>query len=654
MKRAPFWQRWRARYHLGTELEIWYDPESVVESLVNTYRVSGVQADRAELTLGTLAAEGLLDAGALRRPGLASAEDLLGFHTSAYLDETTDASILGRIFGLEPGGLPVEEILRAQRRAVGGTIAAALSVAEGRRPRVAFHVAGGFHHAEPERGSGFCVFNDVGVAIARLRREGFSAPIAIVDLDFHQGNGNLVAYARDATVLTYDLHGATWSHVEALADVRLLMPAGTDDRAYLARLDETLRPALHAHRPALVFYVAGNDVLAGDRLGSFQLSVAGVLERDRRVADAVREVGASMVVTLGGGYSPAAWSCSANFLRWLLCGVARTPSPATLDLRAHYERIAHGIDPKALRAGESDSLSLDLGDLFEGMGQPRQSSRLLLDYYTPAGVEFALERYGILRKIRERGYRELKVELDVSDRDRQLLRIRGRKYATSMEAAVANALSRLRSPPWRRTGEPAHAGTHTLLAPEQLLMELAVRKRIERAPAGMAADEPLQLLGLEWLMLQDPTAEFTLERPPMPGQEFPGLGIAFEIQELMVRVCHRLKLEGVWHRPAHYHVARVGAHHFRFVDPNVQGSFLALRHLLDSRDLAEATRWVGEGRVRLRDGVQLRWEPEEMILAVSPRVRAYFEGEAYQSAAAQARDALLAAGLELHIPPPRS
>ena len=90
-------------------------------------------------------------------------------------------------------------------------------------------------------------------------------------------------------------------------------------------------------------------------------------------------------------------------------------------------------------------------------------------------------------------------------------------------------------------------------------MELTVRRRTEPAPPGVEPHEPLTLLGLEWLLLQDPSVAFSLERPKLPGQDHPGLGIAIEVQEILIRVCHRLSLEGIWHRPAHYHVARVGA-----------------------------------------------------------------------------------------------
>ena len=477
-------------------MDVWYHPRATLSALAQTQRFSGTRVDRAELCIGAMAAEGLLRARDLRRPPMASAEDLAGFHSDNYLEESTHPDRLARIFGLDPAGLPVQAILAAQRYAVGATLAAARWVLSG-ATEVSLHLGGGFHHAEPDQGSGFCVYNDIGVAIARLRRDGMTAPIAIVDLDYHQGNGNHVAFARDPTVLTFDLYGATWTRVEAVAHVGEQLGDGIEDVEYLARLSALLGPALALHRPKLVFYIAGNDVLAGDRLGSFRLTPAGVLARDRRVIDAAREVGAGVVVTLGGGYSENAWRCTASFLRWLLSGIAAPPDGRPLDLRAHYERIAVGIDPRRLHGVAEGDFELDFSDVLEGFdGAPR--SNLLLDYYTASGVEFALERYGLMPKVRQRGYRELSLDLDTTHRDRQLVRLRGR---------------------------------HGDSAP-QLLMELTVRRRTEPAPPGVEPHEPLTLLGLEWLLLQDPSVAFSLERPKLPGQDHPGLGIAIEVQEI--------------------------------------------------------------------------------------------------------------------------
>jgi acetoin utilization deacetylase AcuC-like enzyme len=577
-----------------------------------------VEPRRSELTLGSLAREGLLRDGDVRHVPLATPCDLCRFHSADYLESTTDPEVLGHIFGLEPHLVQVDDLLLMQRRHVGGTIAAATEAAAGRRA-VAFNLGGGFHHAAPEQGSGFCVYNDVGVAIAKLREEGYGEPIAIVDLDFHQGDGNAVAFAHDPTVLTYSIHGSVWTHVDAVADVSLLLPTGSGDAAYLALLEETLPGAIAAHRPGLVFYLAGTDVLADDRLGDFQLTLQGVLDRDRRVVDLVQESGASLVITLAGGYSQDAWRSTRYFLRWLLTGRTTVRLRPERDLQHHYARIARRLDPAALqRERASSEWALDEREILEGLGPPESRGGLFLDYYTLLGLEYAMERYGSLGEIRERGFTDLQVSIETGDRTHQVLRIHG--------ALVGEV-------PGKR----------------HLLMELVLRRRKLPAPGGIAPDDDLEFLSVEWLLLQNPTIDFTMGRPRLPGQEHPGLGLAQEVQELLVQVCHRLKLDGLIHCPSHYHMARVGVPRFRFFDPEKQERFLAIQEVLSGYDLVVATTAVDEGALRHGDGSALVWDPAEFVLPVSDRLRDYFDSASYREGCEAARRRLHDGGLHVEL-----
>lgn len=607
---ASFFERWRARRRLRGEVALWYHSQYAPRLLARTYRVSGVEARRSELVLGALEAEGLVRAGDVREPPLATMDDLLAFHPAEYLARSAEPETLARIFGLEVELVEVDELLLAQRRAVGGTLAAARAAAAG-QVRVAVNLGGGFHHAEPEQGSGFCVYNDVGIAIARLRAGGFAEPILIVDLDYHQGNGNTVAFLRDPTVFTYSLHGSVWTHALGVADLGRTLPSGTDDETYLAALEETLPPVFDRHRPALVFFLAGNDVLAGDRLGDFRVTPAGVLRRDRRVADLCEDAGAALVVTLGGGYGTDAWRCTANFVRWLLTGAAYPGRPIPPGVDRRYDRVAARLDPMALQHAGED-LGLREEDVLEDL-QPGslQRGRLLLDYYTPLGVEYALEHYGFLAEIRELGFEDARVEVDPTDRSRQVIRIHARKDGK-----------------------------------EHLLVELVLRLRDLRGPFGPS----LRMLGVEWLLLQNPTAEFTLDRPRLPGQEHPGLGLAEEVLEMLVQVCRRLDLAGLVHRPAHYHVAYVGAATFRFLDPEVQGRFEAMREVLRDCDLPTASLWLDEGALRLGDGRPVAWETADYARPVGEALVRYFESPAYREAVAAARARLIAEGLHLRRP----
>lgn len=197
------------------------------------------------------------------------------------------------------------------RRSVGATVRAARAALD---EGVAANLAGGTHHASAQAGGGFCVFNDIAVA-ARLmqaehwRRGQQPLPVAVIDLDVHQGNGTAAIFADDPTVFTLSLHGAkNFPFRKVAGDLDVDLPDGCDDARYLDALEVALERlwALHEARhgcaPALLFYQAGVDVLAGDRLGRLALTPQGVAERDRRVFDAARQRGIPLVLTMGGGY----------------------------------------------------------------------------------------------------------------------------------------------------------------------------------------------------------------------------------------------------------------------------------------------------------------------------------------------------------------
>ena len=198
------------------------------------------------------------------------------------------------------------------RRSVGATVMAArAALAEG----VAANLAGGTHHAGVAQGGGFCVFNDIAVA-ARLmqaeawRHAGRNLRVAVIDLDVHQGNGTAEVFSDDPSVYTLSIHGAkNFPFRKVASDLDVDLPDACGDEVYLAALDRALAQLWAEHRerhdrdPDLLFYQAGVDVLAGDRLGRLQLSAPAVAERDRRVLAAGVERRIPLVLTMGGGYA---------------------------------------------------------------------------------------------------------------------------------------------------------------------------------------------------------------------------------------------------------------------------------------------------------------------------------------------------------------
>jgi acetoin utilization deacetylase AcuC-like enzyme len=597
---ATWLQRRKAQSRLRDAVGLWYHPQYKAEALVESARVPGIEVARGEKILGSLGAEGLIRPKQVRPAPLIPVRELSKAHAESYLERTAHPAYLGRIFGLEAHDIDVDSILIAQRRQVGGTVAAARWAVRDPR-RVAFNVGGGFHHAEPEAGGGFCVYNDIAVAIRALRAEGFDAPVAIVDLDYHQGNGNIVTFEDDETVLTYSIHGSVWSHVEAAVDQQYQLPSRVDDTAYLSKLRKTLAESLEAAHPGLIFYVAGNDVLAGDRLGEFELSRAGVLERDRFVIEMAQKLACPVVVTLGGGYSDDAWRASSDFIRWLLTGEAEVTQETPKSLFEQYAQIAQELDPQELQRSSGEWV-LTEADLMGDLTGPQYKSTRLLDYYSRHGIEFALEKYGLAAEVRNLGFTDLNLAVNPSDPDRQHLTLHATK----------------------------DGATH-------LLVDLVLRRVSRPAPEGLEPPDEIRLLYIEWMMLQNPTEAFSLRQPQWPGQDHPGLGVGEKAMHMLFQGAQRLELDGLAHHPSRYHIAFIGGAQSFFLDPELQGRFDAIREVLAPLDLAEAAWKMERGEVCWSDGEPVDWIPEDMVIPASERLFAYLGSNHYQQPRAESQ-----------------
>src|SRR6185295_15829958 len=168
------------------------------------------------------------------------------------------------------------------------------------RPTV--HIGGGLHHAFPSHGEGFCPFNDVAVAVRLLQAHGLERH-AIVDLDVHHGNGTAFIFESDPRVFTFSMHQQhNYPMWKPRGSLDIGLPDGAHDAAFLDALGGAL-PAVMAHRPQCVFYLAGADPYEDDQLGGLRLTKAGLRERDRVVIDAVRAEGVPLVIVLAGGYA---------------------------------------------------------------------------------------------------------------------------------------------------------------------------------------------------------------------------------------------------------------------------------------------------------------------------------------------------------------
>jgi acetoin utilization deacetylase AcuC-like enzyme len=244
-------------------------------------------------------AEGIVAHEHLHDPARVSRDDLLLVHTADYVDRFT-AGELTRDEERKLGFPWSAALVERSYRAAGGTVEASRhALTHG----IAMNLAGGTHHAFPSHGEGFCVFNDVAVAIRALQRDGRIERAAVIDLDVHQGNGTHAIFAGDASVFTFSMHGGRnypFHKVAGSLDVEL--PDRTDDDDYLALLAESLPRVLADSRPDVVVYLAGADAHERDRLGRLALTFEGLARRDTMVIDQCREVGIPVAVTIAGGY----------------------------------------------------------------------------------------------------------------------------------------------------------------------------------------------------------------------------------------------------------------------------------------------------------------------------------------------------------------
>jgi acetoin utilization deacetylase AcuC-like enzyme len=253
-------------------------------------------ATKYRLLREVLAAEGSFQ---LEPAPLAEPETIALAHDPDYirhfLEGTLDPLAMRRI------GFPwSKELTRRTLASLGGTLAAAddaLSRGFGG------NLAGGTHHAFRGEGAGFCVFNDIAVAILALRRAGRAARAAVIDLDVHQGDGTAAIFQDDPAVLTISVHGRNnfpFRKQQSCVDIDLADGAG--DAAYLSAVEGVL-PRVFEFQPDVVFYQAGVDGLAGDRLGRLALTHEGLRSRDRLVMEGCRSRAIPIVATLGGGYA---------------------------------------------------------------------------------------------------------------------------------------------------------------------------------------------------------------------------------------------------------------------------------------------------------------------------------------------------------------
>lgn len=245
------------------------------------------------LTEGTLSVENIVE------PQPVAIDDLLLVHTEDYITRLVEGRLTGR--EVRKLGLPwSKDLVRRSFHAISGTIRASRMAME---HGVSSNLAGGTHHAFPDRGEGYCVLNDIAVAIRILERDGLASRFLIIDLDVHQGNGTAFIFRDSPEVFTFSMHGAkNFPLFKEVSSLDIELADGTGDEEYLDTLEHAL-PQLRMHDADIIFYLAGADPYYDDKLGRLDLTKQGLRSRDEMVLAFALDSDVPIVTTMSGGYA---------------------------------------------------------------------------------------------------------------------------------------------------------------------------------------------------------------------------------------------------------------------------------------------------------------------------------------------------------------
>ncbi len=243
--------------------------------------------------------DNILQVAQLVESSPASDESILRAHAPEFVAQFENGALEEK--AMKRIGFPWSpELVMRVRATVGGAIGAAEAALE---HGVSGQLAGGTHHAHPTFGSGYCVYNDQAVAALHLLAVGLVERLAIIDLDVHQGDGSAAIFANNPSVFVFSMHGEkNFPFRKFPADLDVALPDGTGDDDYLRALTDHL-PAVFEFRPDFIFYQAGVDPLAEDRLGRLALTHDGLMRRDRAVLHACKSRSIPVSMAIGGGYA---------------------------------------------------------------------------------------------------------------------------------------------------------------------------------------------------------------------------------------------------------------------------------------------------------------------------------------------------------------
>jgi len=263
-----------------------------------------------------LIAKNLINRKEILIPGMVSYEDMGLVHTKSYLKRIQNPLNVAhdlKIDTIDPWDTHVLEFFRV---VAGGTIMAA-EFAYAHRCTV-FNLGGGFHHAHADRAGGFCLINDVAIAIRKLQLFRNVGKVLIVDLDYHEGDGNLTIFKNQPEVFTFSIHASDWLEINKRNNRDIPLPANCSGEQYMRILQDELPSICAGFLPEIVFYIAGSDPYEADALGDLNLTREEMLLRNMFVYKCVREHEIPLVVVAGGGYGTESWQIYYDFIENVL------------------------------------------------------------------------------------------------------------------------------------------------------------------------------------------------------------------------------------------------------------------------------------------------------------------------------------------------
>ena len=277
--------------------------------------------------------EGIATQEDFLQPSAATDEDILRVHTADWVRKLKTGTLTASdVMKLEIPYSP--ELVEAVWLAAGGTILAGQSAL---RDGFGMNLGGGFHHAYPGHGEGFCAIHDVGVAIRRLQADKLVRRAMVVDTDVHHGNGTAAIFRDDPSVFTISIHQENnYPADKPPSSIDLNMLDRADDDEYLGVLIPAVQNALDEFCPDVVFYVGGADPYCEDQLGGLSLTKKGLMERDRKIFEAARRRGIPVATTLAGGYARRVEDTVRIHVNTILAArdvAATSPSPSAATIR---------------------------------------------------------------------------------------------------------------------------------------------------------------------------------------------------------------------------------------------------------------------------------------------------------------------------------